>query len=238
MDELIKQKPDVMINIAASPFNYQQRETRQAIMLKNVEKYGIPLFYLNHVGSQTELIFDGGSTVYNSRGFLVDELPYFEEAIRVYDLDEVETQERHNFYETEAGFEKTERIYEALVLGIKDYFNKSNFKEAILGLSGGIDSAVTMVLAAHALGEKNVEGIMMPSQFSTDHSVIDSEELCKNLGSPCRKIKIEPLYDAFDKALQPSFKDLPFDVTEENIQSRIRGILVMAFSNRNDFCST
>ncbi|NNF02763.1 MAG: NAD+ synthase [Bacteroidia bacterium] len=232
MDELMKNKPDLMINIAASPFNYTQRETRRDIMLKNVAKYKLPLFYLNHVGTQTELIFDGGSTVYNSKGVLVKELDYFKEAFELFDLSEVESQNESSFYNTESGFEKIERIYEAICLGIKDYFKKSNFEEAILGLSGGIDSAVTMVMAAHALGAKNVEGILMPSQFSSSHSITDSELLCKNLGSPHRIVKIEPMYDAFNKALDPSFKDLDFDVTEENIQSRIRGLLLMAFSNK------
>ncbi|MCD4683311.1 MAG: NAD(+) synthase, partial [Bacteroidales bacterium] len=221
MDELYKQKPDLIINIAASPFHYEQAERRRVKLKQNVNKYKLPLFYVNHVGAQTELLFDGGSMVLNSQGQIVDELNYFEEDLRIYDLEEIEN--------TPVSFKpnKTSKIaliHDALVMGIKNYFNKLEFSQAILGLSGGIDSAVTMVLAVEALGQENVKGILMPSQYSSDHSINDARDLAENLESPYETISIENAYNSFSQSLEPHFKDLPFDVTEENIQARIRGV--------------
>ena len=146
-----------------------------------MEKYGLPLFYVNHVGAQTELIFDGGSLVFNKDAVLVDELAYFKEDLRVYDLDQLVPLHADNSGKEAS---KMELIHDALVLGIRNYFDKLGFKKAILGLSGGIDSAVTHVLAARALGPENVRAILLPSQFSSDHSVNDARELAENLQTP------------------------------------------------------
>lgn len=229
MDELYKQDPDLIINIAASPFHYGQAASRKDVLLQNVAKYKLPLFYVNHVGAQTELIFDGGSLALNSQGFIVDELDYFKEDLRIYDLDAVENT-RISCSEKEVT--KTSLIHDALVLGIRNYFEKLGFKRAILGLSGGIDSAVTLALAAQALGPENCKAILMPSQFSSAHSVKDAEDLARNLGTPFETIPIQQAYASFESSLEPQFRGLPFDLTEENMQARIRGLILMALSNK------
>jgi NAD+ synthase (glutamine-hydrolysing) len=229
MDQLYTENPDLIINIAASPFHYNQARDRKDILLQNVRKYKLPLFYVNHVGAQTELIFDGGSLVLNSKGTVVDELKFFEEDLRVYDLDQVEKADSGS---SEGGPEKIALIHDALVLGIRNYFEKLGFKKAILGLSGGIDSAVTLVLAANALGPENVKAILLPSGFSSDHSVRDAEKLALNLGVDHEIISIEESFKTFESTLKPQFKDLPFDLAEENLQARIRGVILMALSNK------
>lgn len=230
MDELYKQNPDVIINIAASPFHYDQARRRKEKLLENVAKYKLPLFYVNHVGAQTELIFDGGSLVINSLGNIVSELNYFEEDLQVFDVDEVE--QSCEDCNNEITTTKIELIHDALILGIKNYFKKLGFTRAILGLSGGVDSAATMVLAARSLGPENVHAILLPSQYSSDHSIKDAESLAKNLGSPYEIIPIEEAYQSMHHSLKPIFKDLPFDLAEENIQARIRGVFLMALSNK------
>lgn len=227
MDELMKEKPNVMINIAASPFHVDQRALRKDILKKNVEKYQIPLLYVNHVGAQTELLFDGGSLVMNEKAMIVGELRYFEEDFQLFDTKSL----ARKAVETKQ-INKIELIHDALVMGIRNYFEKLGFKKAILGLSGGIDSAVTLVLAVRALGAENVTSILLPSQYSSDHSIKDAEDLAKNLGSPYDIIPIKNIYNAFEKELEEQFKGLPFGIAEENIQARSRGVLLMALSNK------
>jgi NAD+ synthase (glutamine-hydrolysing) len=228
LDEMMPKKPDFIINVSASPFNYNQAKTRLEVVKANVDRYGIPMFYINHCGAQTELIFDGGSIVMSKYGNVHDEMPYFKECIRHYDLDSISNSQVKQTQPKD----KITLIHDAIVLGIKDYFGKLGFSKAILGLSGGIDSAVTAVLAARALGSENVRVLLMPSQFSSDHSVDDAEELAQKLGIQYDIIPIKEMYDSFSKNLKPIFGDLPFNVTEENIQARIRGILNMALSNK------
>lgn len=231
MDMLMDQKPDVMINIAASPFSFTHAKERRRVLSTNADKYNLPLFYVNHVGAQTELIFDGGSMVVDAEGKIVDELNYFEEDLRVYELQgkEVKITGKASKHE-----ERTEisLIHDALVLGIRDYFRKMGFKQAILGLSGGIDSAVVAVLAARALGNENVRCVLLPSRFSSDHSVSDAEQLAKNMESPYDTIKIADVVQSFEDTLAPLFKGKKQDVTEENLQARTRGVLLMALSNK------
>lgn len=227
MDELMKENPDVMINIAASPFHTEQAERRKIILKANVDKYKLPLFYANHVGAQTELLFDGGSLAFNAQSELVGELNYFEEDLQVFDLEKLS-----ELVTSEKKPEKIALIHDALVMGLKNYFQKLGFKKATLGLSGGIDSAVVMALAAEALGAENVHPILLPSQYSSDHSIKDAEDLAKNLGSPYEIIPIKSIYESFEKELKPHFKDLPFGIAEENIQARSRGVLLMALSNK------
>lgn len=233
MDELIKQSPELMINIAASPFHYEQARSRKGVILENVRRYKLPLFYVNHVGAQTELLFDGGSLVASPGAFIYDELDYFEEGLKIYDLEDV-IQAKMPAGHNPLGYlgDKTELIHDALVMGIRNYFVKLGFDKAILGLSGGIDSAVTMALAARALGPENIRAVLLPSAFSSDHSVNDALELANNLGSPYDLISIEDAFDTLDQTLQPVFGELPFDITEENIQARIRGLILMAMSNK------
>ncbi len=266
MDELIKQQPDVMINISASPFDYDHDKDRKEVVRANVLKYKLPMFYCNAVGSQTEIVFDGGSLVYDASGNIVKELKSFEEDFFITVLEDLNELTVDSLQMTDKNksvnsqpssvnsFDKEMRvskqndpasiinyltaenniaqIHAALILGIRDYFYKMGFTKAILGSSGGIDSAVVLALACEALGKENVRAILMPSHFSTTHSVSDAELLSKNLGNEYDIIPIKNIYDAFLTELKPVFKDLPFNVAEENIQSRSRGNLLMAIANK------
>lgn len=229
MEELIKQKPDLIINIAASPFHYNQEKRRKEILLDNVKKYKIPLVYVNHVGAQTELIFDGGSMAVSCQGKIVEELKYFHEDFRIIDIN---LAFQGKIILSRQPQEKIEKIHDALVLGVKDYFGKLGFEKAILGLSGGIDSAVCLAIAVNALGSENVQALLLPSHFSTEHSITDAVELAKNLNVNYEIINILESYNAFENTLKIYFKDLPFNTTEENIQARIRGVILMAFANK------
>ena len=243
MDQLMKFQPELMINLSASPFDYMHADGRKNIVKQNVAKYNIPMVYCNAVGSQTEIVFDGGSLVMDRSQNLVFELPYFEEAmgcVEFHDDSFKETSIRAaetipnidltpDYLEATLGIDK---IHRALVTGIRDYFGKMGFSKAIVASSGGIDSAVVLALACEALGSDNVHALLMPSQFSTGHSVSDAEQLSKNLNNPYDVLPIKDIFDSFGKTLEPVFKDLPFSVAEENLQSRIRGALVMALSNK------
>ena len=228
MDEMMPQKPDFILNVSASPFSFSQAKNRIKVVRANIKRYGIPMFYVNHVGAQTELIFDGGSIVMSANGKLHDELPYFEEAVRTYELKAVVNNKKNRPQRKD----KMQLIHDALVLGVKDYFGKLGFKKAILGLSGGIDSAVTAVIAVRALGKENVRVVLMPSQYSSDHSVNDAKELAENMGVEYDIINIKKIYDCYLKTLKPQFKNLPFNIAEENLQARSRGMLLMALSNK------
>lgn len=234
MKELIREKPQLMINIAASPFNYRHAEDRRAILLKNVREYKLPLLYVNQVGAQTDLLFDGGSLMLQADGAVAAEGTYFAEDFLVADFDHrsgLLTPETSDSNRTIAG-DKISRIHDALVMGIRDYFRKMGFKKATLGMSGGIDSAIVLALASEALGAANVHAVMMPSEYSSDHSVSDSAEMVKRIGCTSEIIPIAPMYDAFLKALEKDFAGLPFNVAEENIQARVRGVTLMALSNK------
>ncbi|MEM9885759.1 MAG: NAD+ synthase [Bacteroidota bacterium] len=228
MDELMPQQPDFMINISASPFAYDHAAERIRIVKANVRRYKMPIFYVNQSGAQTEVIFDGGSLVVAPDSTLVDELPYFQEKLKVYDLEAVANAK----VESEQDKEKISLIHDALVLGLRDYFRKLGLKTAILGLSGGIDSAVVAVLAARALGKDQVRMLLMPSQFSSDHSVNDARKLAINLGTQYDIVPIQDIYEAYESALKPHFFGTSFGLAEENLQARSRGMLLMAFSNK------
>jgi len=228
LDNMIGYEPDFVINVSASPFNTNHANSRIQIVKANCARYKTPMIYINHVGAQTEIIFDGGSLIAAADGTIHAEMPYFEECIRTFTLDEIQNAQEEHLQSKD----KIALIHDAIVLGIKDYFGKLGFKKAILGLSGGIDSAVTMALAARALGGENVHALLMPSQFSSDHSIHDAEVLAQNLGCTYNLIPIKGIYDAFMTELSPIFGDLPFNVTEENIQARTRGVLNMALSNK------
>lgn len=308
MEVLVKEKPDVMLNLSASPYNYAQDTVRNSIVKAHTEKYRIPMLYCNTVGSQTEIVFDGGSLVYDAQGNKVKEMMYFEEDYFLYSLPltpsregeqpphkgqlqqeapiRMETSLSENsseekllqkelskantaslqseasqpgqsplggaggagggaYYYSAADVGKGSdiiayltddknigEIYRALVLGIRDYFRKMGFKKATLGSSGGIDSAVVQALAVEALGKENVHVLLMPSQYSSSHSVSDAEQLSKNLDNRYDIVAIKDIYDSFLSTLKPVFGDLPFSVAEENIQSRVRGNLLMAVANK------
>jgi len=225
MDELVKEKPEFIVNIAASPFNYMHGQGRKKILQKNAVTYGLPIYYVNQVGAQTELIFDGGSMVIGKDGDMIGAMNYFEEDFQVFDT----SKPSGHIPPDESEIEK---IHAALLLGLRDYFNKMKFNSAILGLSGGIDSAVVLALAAEAMGSRNVMSLLMPSQFSSAHSVDDSLEMCENLSSPYKQFPVGGIYDEFMKVLDSSFRNLDFSTAEENLQARIRGTLLMAMSNK------
>jgi NAD+ synthase (glutamine-hydrolysing) len=265
MDRLMGQDPDIMINISASPFDYDHDEDRKEVIRANVLKYRLPMLYCNAIGSQTEVVFDGGSLIYDAKGSLIRELKYFHEDCAVVEWSgdivrplgkpdhrpEIMASRHHpgtGIFDREMRVSKINdpeaiisyltsdrniaQIREALVLGIRDYFEKMGFQKAILGSSGGIDSAVTLALACEALGKENVTAVLMPSAFSTDHSVADAIRLSENLGNPHQVIPINRIYETFLTSLEPVFNDLPFGLAEENIQSRARGNLLMAIANK------
>lgn len=227
MEELSKLNPDLVVNIAASPFSFNQQDTRTNILKNVATKYQLPVVYVNQIGAQTELIFDGDSMVVNTKGEVAARLQYFEEDYQVVDTDEIENQKVED-----QEVDYIEKIHDALVLGLKDYFSKMGFSKATLGLSGGIDSAVTVVLAERALGKENVRVLLLPSQYSSDHSVQDAVDLAKNLGIEYQIVPIQGIFNEFEKSLAPIFGDLSFNVAEENIQARIRGTLMMGLSNK------
>jgi NAD+ synthase (glutamine-hydrolysing) len=286
MDKLIGQHPDLMINISASPFDYDHDDDRKEVIRQNVLKYQLPMIYCNAVGSQTEIVFDGGSLVYDAGGELIKELKYFEEDFAGVDLPEpvpplfvelvpglsltepppqtahlARTAHKHADPTTgmpmegrEPLFDKEMRvsklkepakvieyltndgnigqIHQALVLGIRDYFFKMGFAKAIIASSGGIDSAVVLALACEALGKDNVRAVLMPSPYSSAHSVSDAEQLSRTLGNPYDIIPIREVYESLLKALEPQFDGLPFGLAEENLQSRTRGNILMGIANK------
>ena len=229
MDEMMSQQPDFMINISASPFAYDHAGERLHTVRTNVDRYKIPLFYCNMVGGQTDVIFDGGSLVISPDGKIFDEMPFFDECLKVYELDAVL---RGGIEKQQAKDNTIQLIHDALIVGIQDYFRKMNLKKAIFGLSGGIDSGVVAALAVRALGADNVRCILMPSQYSSDHSVNDARQLAEKLGIQYDIIPIESVFESYMAILKPHFFGMPFNITEENVQARIRGMLVMAFSNK------
>ena len=226
MEELSKLNPDFVINISASPFSYNQEEWRKNVLINKAKKYRLPILYINQVGAQTELIFDGGSVAIDETGEIIKELKYFEEDFLL--VDTLNFGEKQNQPKTGT----TEKIHDALVLGIRDYFGKMGFKKATLGLSGGIDSALTLVLAVRALGAENVRVLLMPSKYSSDHSVEDARQLAENLGVQFDIVNIQSAVDAFETGLSTLFTGTKTDITEENIQARARGIYLMAISNK------
>jgi len=232
MNELINESPALMVNIAASPFDFNHEDERKNILRKNVSNYHLPLVYVNQVGANTDFVFDGGSLAMNADGSIVKELDYFKEDFLVVEFDE--TKKEFNKLETVVypTPSKISKINNALVLGIKDYFGKSGFQKAIVGLSGGIDSAVVLALAANALGSENVHAVLMPSEFSSQHSIDDALSLVEKLKCSHEIISIADIFNRYEMALHDSFKGTSFNVAEENIQSRIRGNILMALSNK------
>ena len=244
MDKMMEQAPTILLNLSASPFDYTHDEDRKATIKSNVLKYKIPLFYCNAVGSQTEIIFDGSSLVFDKDANLCGALPMFESALATFECNAdgtinapiLEPASRLPNKElnpnTLIPTLNIEQVYQALVLGVKDYFNKMGFTKAIIGSSGGIDSAVTLAIACEALGKENVHAVLMPSPYSTDHSVNDAVALSQNLDNKYDVIPIKEVYEQFLATLNPLFKDLPFSLAEENIQSRSRGNILMAIANK------
>jgi NAD+ synthase (glutamine-hydrolysing) len=230
MDALVGMQPDLVIALAASAFDYTMPRRRCDILRQTVLKHELPLVMVNQVGAHSHLIFDGGSMAFASNGHVDTALPFFEEAVRLVDTDTL------CFFRTAEDRleipEKMALIHDALVTGVHDYFHKMGFKDAVIGLSGGLDSALVTYFAVQALGKEHVRVVLLPSQFSTDHSVKDAVDLAKKLDIVYDTVPIKPIYDSFMASLQPVFAGRPFDVTEENLQARIRGVILMAVSNK------
>lgn len=230
-----KSGAEVLINISASPFTRKKPELRAQMLRNHAKELDLPIVYVNQAGANTELIFDGDSMYMDGNGTILSRMPLFEEGFA-----DVELQKENGIVRATASEPQKadipgpeERLFKALVLGLKDYLRKTSFSgKALLGLSGGIDSALVAVIAAEALGPENVMAVTMPSEFSSAGSVSDSEKLAANLGVNFEEIAVSPLYDGFLKQLQPLFENTEFGVAEENIQSRSRGVLLMAISNK------
>lgn len=224
--DLVAAGAQVVFNIAASPYYLGKHPVRVGLMAEHAARCGVPVLFVNQVGGNDELIFDGTSSVVDARGSLVGQARAFAEDCLLVDLDDLSATRR----EPEPAGPAS--LHDALVLGLSDYVRKCGFRTVVLGLSGGVDSAVVAALAAAALGPENVHGVAMPSRFSSDHSRADARELAENLGIRFSMIDIEPMHAAFEQSLRPHFGTRPPDVAEENIQARVRGVLLMALSNK------
>ena len=217
---------DIIINISASPFGDDRLTERSKLIKAKAQKTSLPFVYCNMVGSQDELIFDGQSLVYGQDGNLIAKGKAFEEDILIVDLKETNQINLPNM-------KREESLYKALILGVKDYFSKTGHHQAVIGLSGGIDSSLTACIAVEALGKDNVYGISMPSKFSSSHSMSDAQVLAGNLGVDFREIPINSIVESFEALMAPDLDKNNIGVAEENIQSRIRGNILMALSNKH-----
>lgn len=229
MEELSQHKPDIIINIAASPFSYNKSGAKENIFRDKARKYGLPVISVNQTGANTELIFDGASIIVDPRGEVYKKLPCFEECVETFETEHIISGSGSAKVEIP---DEIALIHKALVTGIRDYFSKSDLRSAILGLSGGIDSAVCLCLAKEALNSSNIRSLLMPSRYSSEQSVADAVELSDRLKTKYEIVSIEKPFKAFEEDLAPLFKGRERDVTEENIQARVRAVLLMAVSNK------
>jgi NAD+ synthase (glutamine-hydrolysing) len=219
----------LLLNINASPFHQGKAPEREELIQKRAREHGMGIVYANLIGGQDELVFDGGSFVVDADGELISRLPFYEDVVG---LCELPLDGLPGAQSIVPHPQEEEAIYRALVLGVRDYVTKNGFNGAIIGLSGGIDSALTLAIAVDALGKDQVEVVMMPSRYTSDMSNEDALQEAKALGVQCRSISIEPAFQAFAQMLEEEFAGCPTDVTEENIQARCRGIILMAISNK------
>lgn len=232
MEELARYNPDFIVNISASPFSYSKVKSKTNVFSSKAIKYGKPVIVVNQTGANTELIFDGASAVFNSKGEVVHRLPHFEEAFFTFSFNDVFTGKS---YGRESDPDVISLIHKALVTGIRDYFSKLNFRDSVLGLSGGLDSGVTLCLAVEALGKEHVRALLLPSRYSSEHSINDAINLAKKLDVKYDIIDIGDAFSAFEETLAPFFRGKEMDITEENIQARIRAVILMAFANKFNY---
>ncbi|HKQ40098.1 MAG TPA: NAD+ synthase [Verrucomicrobiae bacterium] len=223
--ELVRAGAEVILNVSASPWHWGKNKIRQDMLASLAAKHGAPLLYCNLVGGNDELVFDGSSLAFDGKGGLIGEGAHFKEDFFIIDLKSPKAVEARPIVVEES-------IFNALVLGLRDYLHKCGFKSAVLGLSGGIDSAITAVIAAEALGPENVRGVSLPSQFSSQGSLDDAAALARRLGIRYDVIPIQPVFESAKQQLRSVFKGLAEDTTEENMQARIRGMILMALSNK------
>jgi NAD+ synthase (glutamine-hydrolysing) len=232
LGELMKEKPSLIINIAANPFSHNRIKIREEIFIKNAVEYKTPLISVNQTGGYTDLIFDGSSMLIGADGTLLEKLAFCKEDIKITEIPTAGI--NRNKYSCPALFpgDMISYIHRALVAGISDFFAKSGLKKAVVGLSGGIDSAVVLALATEALGTDNTLAVLMPSVYSTEHSVNDAVKMTEDLKVPHQIVNIEEARQVFEKTLKPFFGNRAPDVTEENIQARLRAVILMAFANK------
>ena len=222
---------DLVVNLSASPFNAQKQPVREAMLTHSAQRFDVPILYANQIGANDDLIFDGSSVAVNRQGKLVGRASVFEADLLSVHYD-LPTRDLHDGEVRPAIADVNEDIWSALVLGVKDYAHKCGFRQAVIGLSGGVDSALVAAIATAALGPNNVLGVLMPSPYSSDHSISDAEILVQNLGIQSEQLAIGTLMSGYDETLAALFADTEFGVAEENIQSRIRGSLLMAIANK------
>ncbi len=227
--DLAEQGVDLVVNLSASPYSLGKQRLREEMLSHLAQRYNLPIFYVNPVGGNDDLIFDGGSFGVNNQGQVICRAPSF---ISHLAIAEFPPEASTSIPPSSFSLSEPAELWQALVLGVRDYARKCGFSRAILGLSGGIDSALVAAIASAALGPENVLGILMPSPYSSDHSISDAIALAQNLGITTEKLPIEPIMAAFDQSLDPLFADTAFGVAEENLQSRIRGTLLMAVANK------
>lgn len=219
---------ELLIAMNGSPYHMKKQSARFEVLKQRATQNNLPVVYVNMVGGQDELVFDGASFVLNAQGDLMCELPAFESQLSVIDFDDAQPV----YGEIAESLSLEATVYDALKLGLADYVNKNGFPGVVIGLSGGVDSALTLALAVDAIGADKVHAVMMPSEFTADISVNDAREMADLVGVEYSEIAIKPLFDSYLSALSPQFGDAPFDATEENLQARIRGMLLMAISNK------
>ena len=237
IEDLVNQQVDLIVNLSASPYRIKKQRLREDMLSHIVNRYHIPIVYVNQIGGNDDLIFDGSSVAFNHQGDVVFRASSFQADLKIFNFDETKCDliSREENTPTDlanvAGTEDAE-IWSALVLGVKDYVRKCGFRQVVLGLSGGIDSALVAAITSFAIGAENVLGVLMPSPYSSEHSVTDSLTLAENLGIKTEIIPIGDLMNNYDQALANIFANTSFGIAEENIQSRIRGNLLMAIANK------
>ena len=239
MSQLADAGAEVIFNLNASPYHIGKLDQRLSVLRQRADETGCPIVYANLVGGQDELVFDGTSLVLAPDGSIIAKAPPFREHLLVAEVEVADRDElpsppaiAEEINEVHPGLDEVDEQYEALVLATRDYVHKNGFTDVGIGVSGGIDSSLVAVIAVDALGVDHVHGVLMPSRYSSDHSLTDAEILCQNLGIDHRVIPVEPGHQAFLDMLAPSFDGLDPDLAEENVQSRIRGTLLMALSNK------
>jgi NAD+ synthase/NAD+ synthase (glutamine-hydrolysing) len=226
VDELMQRGAGMLVSINASPFNLGKRQLRKDMFRAMAHRHGKPMVVVNQVGGNDQVVFDGSSFAMDARGNVIASGASFREDLVMVDLA-AGTGDLHANFEDEI-----EAVYEALVLGTRDYIRKCGFRQVLIGLSGGIDSALTAVIAVDAVGRENVRGVAMPGPYSSDHSVRDAHAMAERLGIRCDTVSITPAYEEMIRTLGPVFEGRAADVTEENIQSRLRGLTLMSLSNK------
>ncbi|AFY76559.1 NAD+ synthetase [Pleurocapsa sp. PCC 7327] len=231
IEDLAELEVDLIVNLSASPYTVSKQKLREAMLSHSASRYQTPIIYVNQIGGNDDLIFDGNSVAFNRTGNVVCRAKAFASDLKIIELDE---QTKDLLPTAIAPLPETEEeeIFSALVLGVRDYARKCGFSQVVLGLSGGIDSSLVAAIAAEAMGAENVLGVLMPSPYSSEHSITDAEALVKNLGIKSQKLPIGDLMKSYDRLLEPLFAGTEFGIAEENTQSRIRGNLLMAISNK------